>query len=296
MNEITVFTATYNRKDLLLRLYQSLLGQTDKNFKWLIIDDASKDGTDAQVLDWINEKKIKIQYVYEEVNGGLQRAINHAYQITENGYILKVDSDDYLLPNAIEFFRNKIENIIDEKCLGIGAVYLKPDSTMLCMDNIKPKDNVAIQFHQRSRYGYGMDCIEIYNVNIRKNYPIPIWPTEKNGPERVAFSNMDVGGYYMQWYAFPVAVVNYQESGLTEYERVNWHKDPMSKAIANNYYQTYKFYDLKTRLFYCSEFVFWTLLGKNINYLFRSKKKILLIYGIPFGICKFIKRCKKLFK
>ncbi|MDO5573195.1 MAG: glycosyltransferase, partial [bacterium] len=40
---LTVFTPTYNRRELLGRVYQSLLAQTDLNFIWLIVDDGSTD-------------------------------------------------------------------------------------------------------------------------------------------------------------------------------------------------------------------------------------------------------------
>jgi glycosyltransferase involved in cell wall biosynthesis len=36
---ITVATPTYNRKDKLPRVYESLKNQTYKNFEWIIIDD-----------------------------------------------------------------------------------------------------------------------------------------------------------------------------------------------------------------------------------------------------------------
>lgn len=42
---ITVFTPAYNRAYTLHLCYESLLRQTSKNFKWLIIDDGSTDNT-----------------------------------------------------------------------------------------------------------------------------------------------------------------------------------------------------------------------------------------------------------
>ena len=56
---ITIFTPTYNRASLLFNLYESLLGQTYKNFEWVVetaanyaIEKAlsSKDGADN--LTW----------------------------------------------------------------------------------------------------------------------------------------------------------------------------------------------------------------------------------------------------
>ena len=45
MLKFTIFTPTYNRKNKLNNLYQSLRKQSFFNFEWLIIDDGSLDDT-----------------------------------------------------------------------------------------------------------------------------------------------------------------------------------------------------------------------------------------------------------
>ena len=52
---ITVFTPAYNRAYTLHLCYESLLRQTSKNFKWLIIDDGSTDNTRGLVNRWIKK-------------------------------------------------------------------------------------------------------------------------------------------------------------------------------------------------------------------------------------------------
>ena len=42
---ITVFTPAYNRAYPIHKTYESLNRQSNKNFKWLIIDDGSTDNT-----------------------------------------------------------------------------------------------------------------------------------------------------------------------------------------------------------------------------------------------------------
>lgn len=97
----TVFTPTYNRAYILPQLYNSLLNQTNQNFKWLIIDDGSTDNTEELVYSYIEEKKISITYFKQE-NQGKHIAINNSYEFIETEFIITVDSDDYLLNNAIE--------------------------------------------------------------------------------------------------------------------------------------------------------------------------------------------------
>ena len=78
---ITVFTPTYNRAHLLLRLYESLKEQTSMDFEWLIVDDGSQDNTTDVLKNIIDkgETDFSIRYFRVE-NGGKHRAINYGVQ------------------------------------------------------------------------------------------------------------------------------------------------------------------------------------------------------------------------
>ncbi len=67
--KFTIFTPTYNRKELLTNLYESLKNQTYKDFEWIIVDDGSSDGTELSVRQFLDEKILNIKYFYKE-NGG----------------------------------------------------------------------------------------------------------------------------------------------------------------------------------------------------------------------------------
>ena len=54
---VTIFTPTYNRAHILHRCYESLCAQPDYDFKWLIVDDGSTDGTDDRAAEWIRQEK-----------------------------------------------------------------------------------------------------------------------------------------------------------------------------------------------------------------------------------------------
>ena len=82
MNSITIFTPTYNREEVLQRLYTSLKKQTNKQFIWLVIDDGSTDNTETVVRQWMAEKKIEIKYVKQK-NVGKSLAHNRAVRMTD---------------------------------------------------------------------------------------------------------------------------------------------------------------------------------------------------------------------
>lgn len=101
MVEMTVFTATYNRKEKLRRAYKSLQGQSCKNFEWLIIDDGSTDGTQELISEFIESADFEIRYFWKE-NGGRHTAVNYSYKYLRTPYVITLDSDDELVADAIE--------------------------------------------------------------------------------------------------------------------------------------------------------------------------------------------------
>lgn len=118
MKQITVFTATFNRKELLKRVFDSLQKQTDQNFQWLIIDDGSNDKTDKYVNELKKQAKFDIRYFFKE-NGGKHTAYNLAVKKCETEYMLILDSDDVLNRDAIKILNSKLNSIKDEKFSGI---------------------------------------------------------------------------------------------------------------------------------------------------------------------------------
>lgn len=113
---ITVFTPTYNRAYILPKLYDSLLSQTNKAFKWMIVDDGSDDGTKELVDLWKSENKIEIGYIYQK-NRGKAMAHNAAMEHIDTELVCICDSDDVLTERAIEFI---------EKCWKEGG-YGRPE-------------------------------------------------------------------------------------------------------------------------------------------------------------------------
>jgi len=97
----TVLTPTYNREALLSRLHESLRRQSFVDFEWLIIDDGSTDGTRELVEQWVNQATFSIRYLHQ-ANGGKQSGFNRGVKNALGTLIAQIDSDDELLPDALQ--------------------------------------------------------------------------------------------------------------------------------------------------------------------------------------------------
>lgn len=116
---LTIFTPTYNRSYCLGNGYIALCRQTMKDFVWIVIDDGSTDNTKDLVEEWMKyDNGFKIQYVYKK-NGGMYTAYNEAIKIADTELCVCVDSDDYLVDDAVEKIVTTWENYGSKEYAGI---------------------------------------------------------------------------------------------------------------------------------------------------------------------------------
>lgn len=127
---VTVFTPTYNRANVLQRVYDSLRQQTYKDFYWLIIDDGSKDNTKNVVENFQREANFRIEYHYQE-NRGKHTAINKAVKLTQTELFVIADSDDSFIPESLEILVKAWDGI-ENKDMYKGV-------TCRCIDSVTGK-------------------------------------------------------------------------------------------------------------------------------------------------------------
>lgn len=100
---VTVIMPAYNAAAYIENSVQSVLGQTMPDFELIIVNDGSTDDT-AAVLAELAGKDGRIKPL-NIANSGPALARNHALDSVDPGsrYIAFIDSDDELLPDALEY-------------------------------------------------------------------------------------------------------------------------------------------------------------------------------------------------
>ena len=99
---VSILTPTWNRADYLERVWQSIQCQTYSAIEWIIADDGSDDDTVARVTQFAACSLFPILLIQASVHIGKARMDNEAIASARGEFILWCDSDDYLLPQAIE--------------------------------------------------------------------------------------------------------------------------------------------------------------------------------------------------
>ena len=99
--KITVATPVYNREDCIGRCIESVLHQSQLPFEMLLVDDGSTDATKDVIKKYKSENPV-ISLFEAPKNGGENYARNRCVENAKGDFIVWLDSDDYLVPTAIE--------------------------------------------------------------------------------------------------------------------------------------------------------------------------------------------------
>lgn len=213
---ITVFTPTYNRQEQLRLLYSSLLQQTNTDFEWLIIDDGSTDNTKAMVTCYVIENKIKVRYYYQE-NQGKHIAFNSAIEKASGHFFICVDSDDILVPTAIEIF-SKVGKMSFNNIAGFA--FARKYSEHIDQDTWNKIDNKDIDIIDlKEIYGIVESAI-LFNTNILRKFRFPVKEDYTGTPERFCSEgllyNQFIGRYKFIAKKEVVYIGQYLTEGLTD--------------------------------------------------------------------------------
>ena len=283
MVDITVFTPSYNRADLLPRLYRSLQNQTLKNFLWLIIDDGSTDNTEELVRKWITEEtEFEIQYVYKE-NGGLHTAYNEAIARLQTELAVCIDSDDYMPNDAVENITDFWRENGSETYGGIVALDSTPDGEIIGDPLPDRKAVNLIGLLTNAYHIHNGDRKNVIRSELYKKVaPMPSFGNEKNFNPH--YMHLQISKEYdLLVLNKSLCVVEYQEGGMTNNMIKQYYTSPNSFAQIRRLYLSFQNTPLTFRLKTAVHYVSSCLLAKQKHIVRNSPRKLCVIVAFPIG-------------
>ena len=214
--KISVLTPTYNRGELLERLYESLEknAQYGVEIEWLIMNDGSTDKT-KEIVKKFQEKNvtnIEIKY-FEQENQGKMIAINNLVEYVTGEYMIDCDSDDYFEDNAFKYMKQKIEESKQEKNI-YGLCFLKFDIKGNNLGKVFTKNRSTLFDLHFKENDQGERAI-LFISNIRKKYKHKLENGEKFVTEARMYYEMDRENELL-CFNLPIMICEYQEKGYTK--------------------------------------------------------------------------------
>ena len=219
--KFSILTPTYNRGNLLYRLYNSLNKQGFVNFEWIIVDDGSTDNTEKIVEDIKNRSTFDIVYVKKE-NGGKPSAHNEGVKVANSELTIICDDDDFFVPDALI----KINDIWDKyKNNNIGGVIAhRGISENTILGRYFP--NVRYAGINEIFHGEYYDTVQMYRTDLLKINLFPITTGEKFVPEVWLWNKLD-RDYKLILMDDVVEICIYRSDGLTKTNSQNMWNNPI---------------------------------------------------------------------
>jgi len=114
--KLSVITINYNNANGLQKTMQSVVGQTYKDYEYIVIDGGSKDRS----ADVIKEHEQSLSYWVSEKDTGIWNAMNKGIAVSKGEYCLFMNSGDYMAsPDVLE----KAAAYLNGKEIIYGDVY-----------------------------------------------------------------------------------------------------------------------------------------------------------------------------
>lgn len=166
---------TYNRENLILGAVRSVIEAANKSgildiVEIIIVDDGSTDNTFAVVSDFINvHSEVQICYYRFTNNSGVAVARNEACKRAKGIWLVDLDSDDKLLPEAFEIYENYINMYPDAEIFAYGSV----NSNGKNMVHVKNKvyiSNKWTDYFYKNKY-YDGEFQHVLKKSIDEEFP-----------------------------------------------------------------------------------------------------------------------------
>lgn len=288
---IAIYTPTYNREKELMRLYSSLIKQSDKDFFWLIVDDGSTDDTALLIEELQRKNVIDIQYIKKE-NGGKHTAVNEALEIVDDYWNLCIDSDDWLISDeSLEKIKKDID-AFDLKDNIISIVY----PLKLIGKEIKDINRCPVLLKDSDARNPKLNVTEVTVVSRPRAYDgirFPVFDKE-NFISEGAIEILKLYKGDRIYVNDPVVEGKYLDSGLTNNLVKNWKKNPNGYYYVRNISAKY-YSDTKRYLKMLKPLGQMVALNfdSGQNLLYKIENKFIGSFSIPLGLLFWRKKFKK---
>ncbi len=173
---ITIVVPVYNVEKYLDRCLESITNQSYRNLQIILVDDGSPDAS-GKICDAWAKQDSRILSLHQK-NSGPSVARNYGVQYAKGEYISFIDSDDYVLPEYIEYLYTLLtEHDADISCCGREFSY--GIETVTSIEENKRLNSVQIHTAKEMNQIHGTNsdsvsaCCKLYKTQLVIDHPFP---------------------------------------------------------------------------------------------------------------------------
>jgi Glycosyltransferases involved in cell wall biogenesis len=106
----SVVTSVYNGEEYIRRAVLSVIGQLEKDFEYIIVDNGSFDNTQSILRRIVSDNPdCNIKIISIKTNKGISGGRNAGIQQAEGKYVCFLDADDYWYPEKLKIVKETIQ-------------------------------------------------------------------------------------------------------------------------------------------------------------------------------------------
>lgn len=286
---LTIIVPAYNVEAYIEECLNSLVNQTVRNHKIIIVNDGSTDKTEEKCLKYKEEYEELITYVYQD-NKGLGGARNTGMQYVDTPYLTFLDSDDWLSIKFVEKF-SKLMEWTDEKPEMVFTLPWVFDSVTNRILSWKDKEIYDSIFEVKENKSYVKTNVrknpELYKLEVsscRKIYKTEFLEDNKFFfPEKLKWEDVP-GHFYLlnkanTCMALPEVGFFYRTNqggqitsggGKTRLDMVPIFEQLLKVQEENNFIEIERAYVLRRIL----DFSLWSVEATNVEYIVELLNKL----------------------
>ncbi|MGP6558833.1 glycosyltransferase family 2 protein [Ornithobacterium rhinotracheale] len=287
---ISILTPTYNRANLLARVFESLQSQTDKDFEWIIVDDGSTDNTKSTVEEFQKKSSFPIEY-YLKKNGGKHTALNFGIQKAKGDFIIMLDSDDELPIDAVSIVLEKTKKLPKELGGIAGRKSFPSGKIVGTQDDFD--EIISSSLDIRYKENVSGDLTEVFRTSVMREFPFPEFKGERFCPEALVWNRI-AQKYNLLFFNKSIYIAEYQEGGLTNTIVKIRMSSPKSSMI---HYSELASYNIPLKEKIKATINFWRFSFNDNDWSFKNKlSRVNLLYslvGFPLGFAMYLNDRRK---
>lgn len=132
--KVSIIIPCYNVAAYVEQCILSVVQQSYSNIEILAIDDGSPEETPA-ILDKLAQEYPQLKVIHQ-TNAGVSAARNTGLERATGDYVIFVDGDDFLAPDAVAYFMQLVHQTGAEFCLSINC-YTKQEEKQILLPTIQ---------------------------------------------------------------------------------------------------------------------------------------------------------------
>lgn len=129
--DLTLAICVFNKEDWITETLDSVMSQTVRDFRLLIIDDASTDRSVEIIETYFRQYPRQYELIRLETNKGIGYCRYLAERKASTRFLMFLDSDDVLLPSAISRMWEKIQSDSDLMAVGCHLGYVDQNTSLI---------------------------------------------------------------------------------------------------------------------------------------------------------------------